>query len=596
MIEAAAAAGAECLSSHEGTWHAMTNDPLPNDPLPNDPPSHQQADPFDPARLARWRQAHTAPLDWAPHEAALLALLTDVQTAAQWSRHTLDRLARRRLGKDAAGQFTRDRLVQVYQALVAAGKMKDDRQTLARLQRKPTRTISGVAPVAVLTKPYACPGACIFCPTDETMPKSYLRDEPGAQRAFLEHFDPFTQTAGRIAALEAIGHAADKIELLILGGTWSAYPRRYQEEFVRRCLEAMNAQPAGSLAEAQAGNESATHRNVGLVIETRPDWITPEEVVWLRRLGVTKVQLGVQSLDDRILALNKRGHTVEQSRRAVRLLRAAGFKLHLHWMPNLLGATPESDLADFARLWSDPALRPDELKIYPCSLLEGAELMTHWRAGAYRPYTQDELLELLIACKALVPPDCRLNRVVRDIPSGYIVAGNRAVNLRQIVQQEMARRGLVCQCIRCQEVRGHAVEAQQLTLDALRHPTDISQEWFLRMVTPAGRLAGFLRLSLPRPFDAANPLTLADVSAEIHGAAMIREVHVVGPALVMGAESRGEAQHVGVGRRLVAAAQELAHAQGFRRLAVIAAVGTRDYYRRLGFELDDLYMHLRAAA
>ncbi|WP_423225053.1 elongator complex protein 3 [Candidatus Amarolinea aalborgensis] len=551
----------------------------------------EKPDPFDPDRLAQWRQAHAAPLDIAPYAEALLALLQEVQSLPTWSRRSLERLARQHLGPEAAALFTRDRLVQAYQALAADGRLDLDRETLKRLQRKPTRTISGVAPVAVLTKPYACPGVCIFCPTDELMPKSYLRDEPGAQRAYLEQFDPYAQTAGRIAALESIGHAADKIELLILGGTWSAYPRAYQEMFVRRCLEAMNEQPAASLAEAQRVNESAPHRNVGLVIETRPDWITPEEVLWLRRLGVTKVQLGIQSLDDSILTLNKRGHTVEESRRAVRLLRAAGFKLHLHWMPNLLGATPESDLADFQRLWSDPALRPDELKIYPCSLLDGTELMTHWRAGAYQPYTQDELVELLIRCKTLVPPDCRLNRVIRDIPSNNIVAGNRAVNLRQVVQQEMARRGLVCQCIRCQEVRGHVIEPQDLALDMLCHPTDISQEWFLRMRTSAGRLAGFLRLSLPRPFGAGHPLTPADVSAEIHGAAMIREVHVYGPALVVGSDSRGEAQHVGVGSRLIHAARTLARDHGFDRLAVIAATGTRDYYRRLGFELGDLYMH-----
>jgi elongator complex protein 3 len=553
-----------------------------------------KTDPFDPDRLAQWRQAHAAPLEMGAYAAALLALLQEVQSLPTWSRRSLDRLVRQHLGPEGAARFTRDRLVQAYQAFVDAGSLAFDRETLKRLQRKPTRTISGVAPVAVLTKPYACPGTCIFCPSDELMPKSYLRDEPGAQRAYLEQFDPFAQTAGRIAALETIGHATDKIELLILGGTWSAYPRGYQEAFILRCLDAMNEQPAASLAEAQRLNESAPHRNVGLVIETRPDWITPEEVVRLRRLGVTKVQLGIQSLDDAILALNKRGHTVEESRRAVRLLRAAGFKLHLHWMPNLLGATPESDFADFQRLWSDPGLRPDELKIYPCSLLDGTELMTHWRAGAYQPYTQEELVELLIRCKTIVPPDCRLNRVIRDIPSNNIVAGNRAVNLRQVVQQEMARRGLACQCIRCQEVRGHAIEPQDLVLDRLCHPTDISQEWFLRMRTPAGRLAGFLRLSLPRPFDADHPLTPADVSAEIHGAAMIREVHVYGPALVVGGDSRGEAQHVGVGSRLIQAAHELAQAHGYDQLAVIAATGTRDYYRRLGFELGDLYMHLQS--
>ncbi len=554
----------------------------------------QGPDPFDPQRLAQWRRAHTAPLDFEAQEVALLALLRAVQTAPHWSRRSLDRLTRQHLGAQEAARFTRDRLMQAYRALAAAGKIELDRTTVTRLQRKPTRTISGVAPVAVLTRPYPCPGSCIFCPTDETMPKSYLRAEPGAQRAFLEQFDPLRQTAGRIAALAAIGHATDKIELLILGGTWSAYPRAYQETFVLRCLEALNGQPAANLSAAQQANETARQRNVGLVIETRPDWITPAETAWLRRLGVTKVQMGVQSLDDRILALNERGHTVEESRRAVRLLRAAGFKIHLHWMPNLFGATPEGDLADYRRFWEDPALRPDELKIYPCSLLEGTELARRWRAGLYRPYTQDELLELLIECKRLTPPDCRLSRVVRDIPSQEILAGNRTVNLRQEAQREMARRGLMCQCIRCQEVRGEPVEPESLALDSLCHATDIGDEWFLRMRTPAGRLAGFLRLLLPRPFDAQNPLTPDDVIAEIRGAALIREVHVYGPALVVGENSSGEAQHVGVGRRLIEAARATAQQRGLHRLAVIAAVGTRPYYRRLGFELGDLYMHSQA--
>jgi len=540
--------------------------------------------------LSKWSTQAGGVLDVDTDEGELLDFLGRLRALPQLSPDSyLD--AVNAFARQSGRHFSKAELVHGYRQLVTAGKIEPDRRLEQGLRLKPVRTSSGVAPVTVLTKPYACPGECIFCPTFVSMPKSYVPDEPGSLRALQNEFDPFRQTSSRLHSFRQVGHSTDKVELLILGGTWSAYPRDYQSWFVQRCLDAMNGCDSVSLAEAQRLNENAGQRNVGLVIETRPDWITPDEVQWLRRLGVTKVQLGIQSLDDSILTLNKRGHTVEESRRAVRLLRAAGFKLHLHWMPNLLGATPESDLADFQRLWSDPALRPDELKIYPCSLLDGTELMTHWRAGAYQPYTQEELVELLIRCKAIVPPDCRLNRVIRDIPSNNIVAGNRAVNLRQVVQQEMARRGLACQCIRCQEVRGHAVEPQALTLDMLCHPTDISQEWFLRMRTPAGRLAGFLRLSLPRPFGGDHPLTPADVSAEIHGAAMIREVHVYGPALVVGADSRGEAQHVGVGSRLIHAARTLAHEHGFDRLAVIAATGTRDYYRRLGFELGDLYMH-----
>jgi elongator complex protein 3 len=330
------------------------------------------------------------------------------------------------------------------------------------------------------------------------MPKSYLPDEPGAMRAADFAFDPHAQTAGRIAAMGELGHSVDKIELLILGGTWSCYPEDYQEWFVRRCLDAMNEAEAATLEEAQRLNESAPHRNVGLVVETRPDRITPQEVRRLRWLGVTKVQLGVQSLDDAILLRNKRGHTVANTRRAMRLLRLAGFKIVVHWMPNLLGATPESDLEDFGKLWGDPALRPDELKIYPTSLLENTELYEHWQQGEYTPYDEETLVSLLADCKSLIPPYCRVNRLMRDIPSPNIVEGVKRTNLRQIVQQRMAQKGSACRCIRCREVRGQEIDAESLRLESLRYETDVTREVFIHYVTPDDRLAGFLRLSLPQ--------------------------------------------------------------------------------------------------
>jgi elongator complex protein 3 len=408
---------------------------------------------------------------------------------------------------------------------------------------KPVRTGSGVTPVAVLTKPAPCPGQCIFCPTDARMPKSYLSNEPGAMRALQADFDPFSQVAGRIESLEAIGHSVEKVELLILGGTWSAYPRAYQEWFIRRCLDALNGREAMSVEEALAWNEAAPRRNVGLVIETRPDWITPHEVVRLRQLGVTKVQLGVQSLDDAILARNRRGHDVEQTRRAMRLLRLGGFKIHVHWMPNLLGATPESDRADFARLWSDPAMRPDEMKIYPCMLLADADLYAEWQNGAYRPYREDEMVELLADCKATVPRYCRVSRVIRDIPAIEIVAGSRTSNLRQVVQEALRARGQCCQCIRCREVGGRPFVGDDLRLEVIPYATDATEERFISLVTAEDHLAGFLRLSLPWP-----GLAPEEQPEELHGAAVIREVHIYGPALGIDDESAGEAQHRGLGR------------------------------------------------
>ncbi len=528
------------------------------------------------------RAEHQAPFDLDELGDLLVAILDEVRAESEWSPERLTRILRR-YPLPGGRTFSKSRLLKGYAELCALEQRTPDPVIVRRLRAKPTRTISGVAPVAVLTKPAPCPGECIFCPTVEHMPKSYLPDEPGAMRAANFAFDPYDQTAGRIAVMSEIGHNVEKVELLILGGTWSCYPQDYQEWFVRRCLDALNGVDAATLEEAQRLNESSSHRNVGLVVETRPDSITPEEVRRLRWLGVTKVQLGVQSLDDDILARNRRGHTVADMRRAMRLLRLAGFKTVLHWMPNLLGATPESDLEDFGRLFGDPAMQPDELKIYPTALLADTGLYEYWQRGEYQPYDEETLTDLMVRCKTLIPPYCRVNRLMRDIPAPNIVAGVTKSNLRQIVQRRMAQNGLACRCIRCREVRGQAVDAQTLSFERLDYETDATCECFLSYVTPEGRLAGFLRLSLPRP--QAEPSI-----AELDGCAVVREVHVYGPAMELGARREGTAQHAGMGTRLLDEAWRIACQEGFRRLAVIAAVGTRSYYRERGFEQGELYV------
>ena len=533
---------------------------------------------------ADWAQKHHASLDIDQHADALLALFGAVRAAHNLSPTKLTRLIDKFI-RENDSPVSRDKIIDAYQQMAARGLFPFERSVFEKLRLSPVRTISGVAPLAVLTGPYPCPGECIFCPEVAGFPKSYLPDEPGAQRAAISRFDPFKQTESRLRAFENVGHGTDKIELLILGATWSAYPHKYQEWFIQRCLDAMNGADSTSLAEAQKTNETAAHRDVGLVIETRPDNITMAEVRRLRWLGVTKVQLGAQSLDDEILALNKRGHDVEATRRAVRLLRLAGFKLHLHWMPNLLGATPASDRADFRRLWDDPALRPDEIKTYPCSLIESTELYAHYQRGEYRPYTDEELIELLIDCKSIVPPYCRINRVIRDIPANYIAAGSTASHLRVVVQREMKQRGLRCNCIRCREVRGEKVSADTLQLETTAYDTDATTEHFLSYVSPRGKLAGFLRLSLP-----SSDAPRDEVLDELRDCAVIREVHVYGPALEIGEVSHGEAQHTGLGTRLIEQATEIARAAGYQRIAVISAIGTREYYRKLGFELGELYM------
>jgi elongator complex protein 3 len=372
------------------------------------------------------RQAWLKARQYTPETLALAAqVLEEVRRGASLSK------AVRRYPLPGGGYLAKHTLVAAYRDLVSAGQLKEDPRLLERIRMKPVRTLSGVTTVTVLTKPYPCPGKCIFCPTDVRMPKSYLPDEPGARRALDHDYDPFDQVAARIAALHSVGHPTDKVELLILGGTWSAYRRDYQEWFIRRCFDAMNGRAAETLEQAHAWNETAEHRNVGLVVETRPDHVDPEELRWLRRLGVTKVQMGAQSLDDRILALNQRGHTLAETRRATALLRQFGFKIVLHWMPNLLGATLESDRVDFARLWD--GLCPDEIKIYPTQLLANADLYANWLKGEYQPYTTQELVDLIAEIKPTIPRYCRVNRVIRDIPSTNVVEGNKRTSLRQDV-------------------------------------------------------------------------------------------------------------------------------------------------------------------
>lgn len=543
--------------------------------------------------------------------------------------------------KPEGGFFSRSQLIAAFSAFSDEADFRfDEARFRRRVQRRPVRTQSGVTPLTVLTKPFPCPGKCIFCPNDVRMPKSYLSDEPGAQRAANNHFDPYLQTWNRLAAFDATGHPTDKIELIVLGGTWSFYPHAYQIYFVARCLEAMNDFGAGRdgrdacrpttpnfeeidaeilgeafrnnpynktvtkflqdkqdgllvlpdeesdwarLFRAQQANEAAGARCVGLVLETRPDHVDEAEVIRLRRLGATKVQLGVQSLDDRILSMNRRGHDVAATRRAFDVLRRAGFKLHAHWMANLLGATPAGDREDFRRLFEDPSFRPDELKIYPCSLIETAELMGPWKRGEWSPYDDAELLEVVADAMPRVPRWCRVTRVIRDISSDDIVAGNKRTNFRQIAEAEISRRGETLVEIRHREIRGEAFEAAALELVETEFETECGREIFLELVTTEDRIVGFLRLCLPK-----NSSFIDELGTN----ALVRELHVYGGSVQIGAASGGRAQHRGLGARLLQAAQSSAREAGYPKLSVISAIGTRGYYRQQGFIDGELYQHL----
>jgi len=488
-----------------------------------------------------------------------------------------------------AGFLAKHALVAAYRRLVEQEVWEEDPVLLAKIRMKPIRTLSGVTTLTVLTKPHPCPGECVFCPTIEGMPQSYLPDEPGARRGLENEFDPYRQVASRLKALHDVGHPTEKIELLILGGSWSAYPKDYREWFLRRCFEAMNGenplddQGDVSLYDVQARNVNAEKRNVGLVIETRPDLINAEELKLLRKQGVTKIQIGIQSMNDEILEKNRRGHDSATTLKATALLREAGFKITAHWMPNLLGSTPDLDKEDFKRLWEENGVNPDELKIYPCQLLNSAPLYGIWQDGDYEPYDETTLLNLLADIKTMVPRYCRINRVIRDIPSTNVIEGSRNTSLRQDVAVEMARRGTKCECVRCREIREQRMEAGELVYDDFSYQAAGAEEHFLSYNTADDKLAGFLRLSLPNDDNALDIDDLKD-------AAIIREVHVYGQSLEVGTEQEGMAQHAGIGKALIAHAERIAKDHGYQKIAVIAAVGTRAYYAGRGFELGELYM------
>ncbi|HQM15661.1 MAG TPA: tRNA uridine(34) 5-carboxymethylaminomethyl modification radical SAM/GNAT enzyme Elp3 [Candidatus Woesebacteria bacterium] len=548
-------------------------------------------------------------------------------------------------------------IIILYKQLAGTYSLKPFNENVVKqLLMKPVRTSSGVAPVTVLTKPFFCPGNCLFCPSDVRMPKSYLASEPGAQRAEHNFFDPYLQVNNRLRALFDMGHPIDKVELIVLGGSWSVYPRPYRIWFIKECFRAMNEfpnvdesiriqhyyqqknkeasqqqkrllsndsqlneqffsqyQPHGldpenspynrlvkvlfdeaeklvglrvyqqakwsELEQAQIANETAGSRCVGLVLETRPDLVDEREVKELRRLGATKIQLGIQSLNDPVLKANRRGHSVAQSAQAVGLLRMAGFKIHLHWMPNLYSSNPAMDKQDYEKLFSDPHFCPDELKIYPCSLLESAGLMKIYQEGLWKPYEYQELLDVLVHCMTHTPEYCRVTRMIRDIPSNEIVVGNKKSNFRQLVQDTIKRQKLSSLNIRDREIRNQPYRFQDVYLDDQQYQTNASEEHFLQYVVDLDgvkRLLGFLRLSLPKKPADNFVETLVDC-------AIIREVHVYGQASRLGQGNPQLVQHQGWGTQLINRAKHISKQAGFKKLAVISAVGTREYYRQRGF-------------
>lgn len=533
-----------------------------------------------------------------------------------------------------------------------------ERRLLHALRMKPRRTASGVATITVITRPQPCSSNCVYCPCDLRMPKSYLYREPACQRAEHNFFDPYLQASLRLRALDQMGHATDKVELIILGGTWTDYPRSYQIWFVRELFRALNDYPtpreglrdryrlyrdlglsndpeelaafvseeqarvnAGQetynqayarlyetpryqaaarhmtatledLEAAQRANETAAHRVVGLVVETRPDAIDPQSLTLARRLGCTKIQVGIQSTRQEVLDACDRRTRIAQVKRAFSLIRLFGFKIHSHLMVNLPGATPAQDVGDFRAFVSDPGFLPDEVKLYPCSLVAGTQLVRTYERGEWRPYTEGELMDVLCSDVLATPPYVRISRMIRDIGADDILVGNKKANLRQMVEDRLRREGLASQVedIRFREIARSQVDLGALRLDDYSYRTATTTEHFLQWVTPQNRIAGFLRLSLP-DWEALGGGACDVASSELPqtpGQAMIREVHVYGQAAHLGRED-SSSQHQGLGTALVRRALQVAADEGYREVNVISSVGTREWYRRLGFEDVGLY-------
>jgi len=499
------------------------------------------------------------------------------------NRRTLD-ILKRRFAKNSNGVVVSNSLLlKVYHKLLSTGKIRENKSIEETLRIKKVRSLSGIVVVSVLTKPYKCPGKCIFCPTQENTPKSYIKEEPAVARAIMMDYHPFKQVQIRLKALKAAGHPTDKIDLRIIGGTWSFYPKNYQNWFIKECFRAANnSRTTKSLPLLQKDNERAKNRIIGIMIETRPDFINLKEIKRLRELGITAVELGVQSIYNDILEKNKRGHLIEETIKATRLLKDAGFKICYQMMPNLLGSNPKRDLKMFKELFSNPDFKPDYIKIYPCALLKEATLYKVWKKGNYKPYGKETLINLLLAVKKHVPYYCRIQRIIRDIPSSYVIQGGAKIsNLRQEIEKTSRKQGWNCKCIRCREIKDNYNPKEELFLFRDYYDASQGKEIFLSFENKnRTRLYSLLRLRI------AGQKSLA----VLNNAGIIREVHTYGQMASIKKDSVS-AQHKGLGKKLIKEAEYIVKEEfEIHKIAAISGIGARNYYKKLGYRLKDTYM------
>lgn len=523
-------------------------------------------------------------------------------SAAIKSRNDLEAVKRLLCKKYKLTAIPNSDILEEYRLRQRAGHKSSD--SLEKILRKRSiRTMSGIAPIAVLTKSYPCPGSCAYCPHEPKVPASYLSNEPAVMRAIRCGYDPYRQVVLRLRSLENNGHVPTKLEIIVIGGTWSYLPPRYKYWYILNCFRAANdyghfhkfsdvidsaakidsqklqapykqsmslAFLRRELIKEQKKNESARYSVIGLTLETRPDYINEPELMQMRELGCTRVEIGVQAVDDKILKINKRGHGVKEIADATRLLKEYGFKVTYHLMPALPGATPAKDLVLFKKLFNDERFQPDQIKFYPTVVTAGSLLYRWYKQGKYKPYSDKVLQDLIIRCKAAVPPYVRIIRLIRDIPSESIVAGNKITNLRQIMKD----RGAKCNCIRCREAQDKPLPADY-AVRIINYPASGGREYFISAESHDKKvLYGFCRLRL----DATSPIS----------SALVRELHVYGELVSVGGNKK--IQHSGLGRKLLALAEKIAFENNRANISVISGVGVRGYYRKSAYKLKDNYM------
>lgn len=463
-----------------------------------------------------------------------------------------------------------------------------------------TRSLSGIIPVAVFTKPVGCPFHCIYCPENKNLPKSYLKDEPALRRALKYNFDPYLQTRNRLIALALSGHKTDKVEIIIKGGTFSFYSKTYRQNFIKEIFDAANSNiiqllktgrekysKSKTLFQAQKINEKASSRIIGINVETRPDFITPQEIKFLRKLGVTHVELGIQTLNGQILKHLNRNQTLEQVIKATLLLKEAGFKVSYHLMPNLPFSSPQKDLQTFKKSFT-ANYSPDHLKIYPTTVLKNTTLFQWFKKKIYQPYSLKELINLLIKVKTeIIPPWVRISRLARDISEKEIIAPKIPSNLREIIGKKIKSLGKTCQCIRCREIRSQSLKGNP-KLRIIKYQASAGKEYFLEFIDKENRCLGFLRLRIPAHI--LSPSKYQPPFSVLKNSAIIRELHIYGPALSLTEKTPTAIQHKNLGKKLIAKAENIAQNLKIKKLAVIAGIGVRDYYRKLGYRLKETYM------